>query len=169
MKNFFIPHYYSQSIYDIKYERLIELGIKNILIDIDNTLAPWGSIKPDLRAKEHILRLTDMGFNICILSNSSKKRVKTFSDELGVTFFSLGIKPMVVTFRGAIKFIKGNIKDTCIIGDQIFTDIFGGRRIGILTILVEPISTKELPTTRYIRRLEKYIKTKYEKEILKLE
>jgi hypothetical protein len=61
-------------------------------------------------------------------------------------------------FLGAIKLFDNNIEETCIIGDQIFTDILGGNRVGIKTILVDPIDSREFIMTKFFRRLEKKIK-----------
>ena len=41
------------------------------------------------------------------------------------------------------------------IGDQLFTDMFGGNRLGIYTILVDPISKKDFILTKFTRYLEK--------------
>src|SRR2546428_13086469 len=49
---------------------------------------------------------------------------------------------------------------TALIGDQVFTDILGGNLLGVKTILVEPLSTQEFPTTRLIRRLERLGRTR---------
>ncbi len=58
-------------------------------------------------------------------------------------------------FMGALKKLKGKPSNTCVIGDQIFTDILGCNRCGIYTMLVDPISSREFSTTKYVRLLEK--------------
>ena len=42
--------------------------------------------------------------------------------------------------------------NTAIVGDQMFTDIWGGNRAGIYTIMVKPIHPHEFPYTRYVSR-----------------
>ena len=50
------------------------------------------------------------------------------------------------------------------IGDQLFTDILGGNRFGVKTILVTPIEKKESIHTRIKRPFEKIILKNYYKE-----
>lgn len=161
MKNLLKPNYYVNSIYNINYQKLKGMGIKNIIFDIDNTLVKWKTPKIDEKGKVLLEKLLEMGFNICILSNSSAKRVKNFTDNSNILYFGgIGFKPMKNKFNGAMRILKAKKEETCIIGDQIFTDILGGNRIGITTILVEPIDSNELFTTKFVRKIEKKIKKK---------
>lgn len=159
MNNLLKPNYYVNSIYDINYSKLKDRGVKNLIFDIDNTLVKWKTPKIDEKAKKLLEDLIEMEFNICILSNSSAKRVKNFIDNPKILYFNgIGLKPMKNKFYGALHVLNAKKEETCIIGDQIFTDILGGNRIGIKTILVEPMDTNELFTTRFIRKIEKNIK-----------
>lgn len=169
MKNVLTPDYYVTSIYAIDFIKLKEKGIENLIIDIDNTLVAWGSVEADERAFNLIKGLRILEFKICLLSNNSKKRVVKFINNMDVNFFSIGIKPMRIMFMGALKRLNGNPSNTCVIGDQIFTDIMGGNRCGIYTMLVDPISNKEFPSTKYIRLIEKKTRQSlvYAKEIMK--
>lgn len=169
MKKVFTPDFYVTSIYAIDFMKLKDRGIENLIIDIDNTLVKWGSVEADERAKGLLNGLKMLEFKICLLSNSSKKRVLRFVSGMDVAFFSLGIKPMRVMFMGALKKLKGKPSNTCVIGDQIFTDIMGGNRCGIYTMLVDPISNQEFPSTKYIRFLEKKTKQSlnYAKDLMK--
>lgn len=169
MKTLLKPNYYVTSIYSIDFIKIKNSGIENLIIDIDNTLVTWGSVKADDRVYKLIKELRMLEFKICLLSNSSKKRVVEFMDIMDVDFFSLGIKPMRIMFIGALKKLGGKPTNTCVIGDQIYTDIVGGNRCGIHTILVDPISNQEFPTTKYIRYLEKKTRQSlaYSSEIMK--
>lgn len=171
MKKIFTPDFYVISIYTIDFIKLKNRGIENLIIDIDNTLVEWGSLEADERAKGLINELKTLGFKICLLSNSSRKRVSRFITGMDVEFFSLGIKPMRVMFMGALKKLKGKPYNTCVIGDQIFTDILGGNRCGMYTMLVDPISCREFYSTKYIRLLENKTKQalKYAKDMMKID
>ncbi|WDC83771.1 YqeG family HAD IIIA-type phosphatase [Caloramator sp. mosi_1] len=144
MKNLLKPDYYFKSLYDIDINWLKELNIKNLILDIDNTLVSWGTKQIDERGQMFINNLLKEGFRVCLLSNSSSKRVKNFiNNELILYYTGFGIKPMKIKFLGALKLFDNKIDETCVIGDQIFTDILGGKRVGIKTILVDPIDSKE--------------------------
>ena len=55
-------------------------------------------------------------------------------------------------------------KEMCMIGDQIVTDILAGNRFKIMTILVDPLGTKDLKITGINRKLEARIVKRYEKK-----
>ncbi|KRQ86859.1 UMP phosphatase [Caloramator mitchellensis] len=170
MEDIFLPDYYVPSIYAIDYDKLSELGISNLIIDIDNTIMPWGSKEPDIKAKTLLNRLIEKGFNICLLSNSSAERVRMFKGDLKIyTYSSIGIKPMKKMFIGALKALNANRENTCVIGDQIYSDILGAKRCGIKSILVDPIDKTEFITTRLVRKIEIKIRKQlnYSKEIIK--
>ena len=49
-----------------------------------------------------------------------------------------------------------HLSDVAIIGDQLYKDIFGGNRVGIKTILVNPMSKDDMIFTKLVfRPLEK--------------
>ena len=167
MRSVFVPDYYVKSIYHINYNKLKEMGITNLIMDIDNTLMPWGSKVADKKVKEFIKGLKLKGFKICILSNRKKTNVTSFIDDMDVLFFSFGRKPMKIMFMGALRKLEAKPDSTCIIGDQIFTDVFGGNSCGITTVLVDPIDNEEFSGTKWLRRMERNIrkKLKYEREL----
>jgi len=156
----FIPDIYVKSIYYIDYEKLKERGIKCILFDLDNTIAPLSIKKPNKKIKDHFMKLKNMGFKIIIFSNSGKVRLKPFKEELEVDCAFSCKKPMRKKFDLILKEYKYNISEVVIVGDNIITDILGGNKVGITTILVNPISNKEKTTTRICRIYEKKIITK---------
>jgi predicted HAD superfamily phosphohydrolase YqeG len=51
-------------------------------------------------------------------------------------------------------------RQTALIGDQLFTDILGGNLVGMYTILVDPLSSQEFPTTKLVRRLERLVRAR---------
>ncbi len=162
----YIPDIYVKSIYYIDYEKLKERGIKCILFDLDNTLAPLSLKKPNKKIKELFIKLKKMGFKTIIFSNSGKSRLKPFKEELEVDCAFNCKKPMRKKFDVILKEYKYTVSEIVIIGDNIITDILGGNKVGITTILVNPISNKEALTTRIIRKYEKIIMRKLSKREL---
>ncbi len=165
MENY-IPDAYVKSIYYIDYEKLKEKGIKCILFDLDNTLAPLSIKKPNKKLKELIIKLKKMGFKIIIFSNSGKVRLKPFKEELEVDCAFNCKKPMRKKFDLILKEYKYAISEIVIVGDNIITDVLGGNKVGITTILVNPISNKEKTTTKISRIYEKRIIKKLSKKEL---
>ena len=165
-----IPSYYYNSIYDIDYDMLYNKGIRLILTDLDNTLISYKQSLPSDDLKNLINNLKQKGFEIIIVSNSSKGlRAKKFAEILDLKYTKMSLKPLKRGINKAIKKLasKKYLKSEIILfGDQLMTDIFGANRSKINSILVKPIDklTDILPT-RINRRLElhylKKIKKKY--------
>ncbi len=146
---------YVKSVKDIDTEKLKEQGYSYIMIDLDNTLLPWGEITFSSEVVEWVEKVIASGFKMCIVSNASGKRVKFLSEKLGLPFIYYAGKPCKGGFFRGLKLMDGNIEGSVVIGDQIFTDILGGNRTGIMTILVTPVKKREFFTTRIMRQFEK--------------
>ena len=150
-----IPDMYQKSIYTINYEKLIDDGIRCLLFDLDNTCVPYVEKKPNQKLKDLFDRLKEMGFKVIIFSNASKKRLEPFKNFLVVDCSYSSKKPSKRKFLKVLKMFEFDLSETAIIGDQLFTDILGGNRVGIKTILVNPMSSDDLFFTKIFRIFEK--------------
>lgn len=153
----YIPDIYQKSIYTINYDSLMSRGIKCILIDLDNTIVPITIRKPSKKTRELFDDLKTKGFKVIIFSNSPRIRVKPFKDELDVDCCVNARKPFKKKYLKVLNEYDLNVAEVACIGDQLLTDIKGGNKIGITTILVNPIGTKERMVTRINRFFEKRI------------
>jgi len=152
---YFYPDIYAQSIYTIKYNKLIDRGIKCLLFDLDNTCIPYIEKKPTKELKEHFDKLKNMGFKVIIFSNSPKHRLEPFKKYLNVDCCPKAGKPRKKSFLKVLRIYNLNLPDVAIIGDQLVTDIYGGNKVGITTILVNPISDIDMPFTKIHRFIER--------------
>jgi hypothetical protein len=150
----FIPDIYQKSIYSINYKKIKSRGIKCLIFDVDNTLEPISVIKPSRKVKDLVERLKDMGFTVLLMSNASKKRLAPFKEILEIDCAASSRKPLLRKFHKILHDYKFKIDEVAIIGDQMFTDVFGGNRMGITTVLVNPISSKDRFFTRITRSFE---------------
>ncbi len=150
----YVPDIYQKSIYTINYQKLKEMGIKCLLFDLDNTLIPSRNTVVNDRVVELIESLKK-DFDIIIFSNALENRVKKIAAVLNVKYYALVFKPFVKGFKKALKNHKYQECEIAIIGDQLYTDIAGGNKVGITTILVNPVSNRDSFTTRINRYLEK--------------
>jgi len=152
------PNIYVNSIYNINLDKLSKTKkIKGIIIDLDNTLVAWGSNEIDSRIIDWIKDAKKLNMKLCILSNSRSKRANNFSQIFDIHYFSGSIKPFNGSFIKALDFLGTENNDTIVIGDQIFTDIWGGNRLKLFTILVAPITKRDFIGTFFQRILEKII------------
>ena len=164
-----IPDMYQKSIYSINYEKLYNCGIRCLLFDLDNTCVPYVEKVPSKKLIDLFDYLKDMGFKVILFSNATKKRLEVFKNTLVVDCSYSSRKPSKRKFLKVLKMYNFDLSEVAIIGDQLFTDILGGNRVGIKTILVNPMSKKDMPLTFIFRILERGQFKKFKKRgILKL-
>lgn len=157
-----IPTSYQKSIYDIDYKKLKNKKIKCILFDLDNTCLPYPEKEPTEKLKNLFNQLKEMGFHIIIFSNTTPKRLRKFK-ELNIEVSALSKKPKTKNFYKILTKYFYQKKEVCIIGDQLFTDIYGGNKTGIKTILVDPLGPKDFVATKITRLLEQIVFHSFEK------
>ena len=157
--NLFIPDVYLKNIYSIDLAKLKEQkNIRGIIIDLDNTLFPCGKYFLDNRVLSWIKEVKQAGMKICLVTNTHRKNISEIGNDLGIPFFYSRYKPNRKPFRKAMKIMNTTEKETAVIGDQIFTDVFGGNRLKLLTILVCPISPCDaFGTTYFSRPVERFL------------
>lgn len=153
----YIPDIYQKSIYTIDYQKLIKRGIKCILFSLDNTMVSVNTKDVSRKLKDLFDDLKTMGFDIVIFTNNTKKRVSKIKEILDVDCCPHAKKPNVKKFNMILEQKRYKESEVCIIGDLILTDILGGNRAGITTILVNPISKKNVFFTNILRFREKGI------------
>lgn len=152
-----IPNLYVPSIYAIDMIALKEQGIKSIIIDLDNTLVEATRPQATPELIEWLQKIRAVGMKVIVVSNNSKTRVTQFCHPLDVPFIYTAKKPLSQAFRKALKLLGTEKHETVVIGDQLLTDVLGGNRMGLYTILVVPMSETEGFFTRINRRLERFI------------
>ena len=145
---------------DITYEMLKELNIDAILLDVDNTLAPPSSQVPYIGAKSWIDEIKAHGIHIVICSNNFKKRVKPFSDSMGLECVSMSLKPTPFGFIRAKNKLKEKPDNVLVVGDQIFTDVLGANLGGMKSVLLRPQSEEHGFTIMLRRKMEKRTRRK---------
>ena len=136
------PTRYIVSSYSIDYEDLYDKGYRGIIFDIDNTLVPHG-FPADERAMELMKRLKEIGYQVLFLSNNKEARVKMFNDDVDCLYIFKANKPGRQGFVKAMEKMGTDKDNTFLVGDQLFTDIWGANNAGIMSVLVKPIDKKE--------------------------
>lgn len=166
MLNRFYPKRIADSSYVIDYEKLYQEGYRGILFDIDNTLVKHGADATP-RAIELFARLKKIGFQTCLISNNSDERVRRFNKEIGTNYIHKANKPSSRNYIKATKIMGTRIDNTVFVGDQLFTDVYGANRIGMMTYLVKPIHPKEEIQIVLKRKLERIVLKQYRKDLAK--
>ena len=158
------PKEYFNNVREIDIDFLRKNKINALILDVDNTLIDY-----DKNLAEETIRwaenLKEEGIKLYILSNSNKKeKVKTVAEKLKVEYEYFGKKPLKIGFKKVEKKLQEKPENIGVVGDQIFTDVLGGNRCKMFTILVEPIAEKDIWITLIKRPIENAIKNKYKKQ-----
>jgi len=159
-----VPEYKFKKFNDVTAEFLVSLGIKGVLLDIDNTLEPYEHALPGEHVISWLKSLSAHGIRTAIVSNNNRERVETFNKEIGMPAYAKAGKPFKKNLLHAMKDMETDVSNTAFIGDQILTDVWAAHNAGIIAILVPPINDKKDIFTRFKRLLEKPIQKKYDRK-----
>lgn len=162
----FYPDNEVDSAYTISYMELFTKGYRGVIFDIDNTLVPHGAPADD-RAVDFFWQLRDMGFRTMLLSNNKEPRVKMFADAVQSEYIYKAGKPGKAGYQKAMENMETDKETTIFVGDQLFTDVWGAKRTGIVTYLVKPIHPKEEIQIVLKRYLEKIVLFFYHRSVRK--
>lgn len=156
------PTLLADAVWKVDLEDLWDRGIRGIILDLDNTIAPWRRDDVVPEARVWIEAAQRRGFKLCLVSNaSSRRRVARVAGELGIAQAGIAAKPFPGAFRRAMAAMGTTPAATCAIGDQVLTDMLGANWLGITTVLVDPVSPREPPHTRLVRLLERPLRRRW--------
>ena len=154
-----------EDVYHITPEYLRALGLRGLALDLDNTIVPYGDNRENLRLTIWVAGLSAAGVRAVLVSNAMPERVRLWSGRLGVPGLALAGKPWPWGFRRAARRMKLAPSEVAVVGDQLFTDVLGGKLAGSFTILVTPISSNSLPHTRLARYAERLLLSRSHGEV----
>ena len=157
------PKAYLNNVQEITIQFLLENKIKALILDVDNTLIDYyKNLSKDVIDWAH--RLQGQGIKMYILSNTNKKeKVETVANKLEISYRLFARKPSKSGFLKIKKEINVEPENIGVVGDQIFTDVIGGNRCKMFTILVDPVTPKDYWYTAWKRPIENKIKQKFKK------
>lgn len=153
----FKPDYFVDSVYEIDGQWLAGKNIHAVILDVDNTIMARGERLPDDRLRIWVSGLQEFGIKLLVVSNNWTDRVKQIAAHLELPLLAPAAKPFGPAYKIAINRLGFPAAATAIIGDQLFTDVLGGNRVGIRTVLVAPISEVDLIHTKGLRVLERVL------------
>lgn len=133
---------------------LQEQGIRGILCDVDNTVVAWHSEEIHDEVMDWIEAVKALGISVCLVSNTrNPKRLERLAARFGILFVPGNAgKPSKAGYLKALELTGIPAHESLMIGDQLFTDVFGANRVGMLTALVNPLSSKEFIGTKLVSR-----------------
>ncbi len=150
----FIPEYYFDKFDQADAEFLSSIGVKGVVLDVDNTLEPYEHPLPGEHVIAWLESLKLLGISAAIVSNNNGERISVFNEQLGLPAYFKAGKPSKKRVLSAMADMGTKPEETILIGDQIFTDVWAAHNAGIRAILVKPIRDKRDPLTKFKRLLE---------------
>ncbi len=135
----FLPTYWFPQLTDLQPEFLRERGITLLLLDFDNTMLPYTTDEPTPELLDWLKRMQAAGIRLCIVSNSRRQRVPTFSERYGVPCVLRAVKPRTRGIRTAMRRFSAEKAETALVGDQTYTDVLGANLAGISSLQVRSI------------------------------
>ena len=162
------PNLYLTNVKEITLELLNKNKIKGLILDVDNTLIDFDKNLLE-GVKQWCDNLKQNNIKMCILSNTNKiKKVEKVAKILDLEYLYFAHKPNKKGFYKAQKLLGLKANEIATVGDQVFTDVLGGNRVGMFTILTKPIDERDIIITKIKRPFEnavikKYLKNKGEK------
>ncbi len=160
----FVPEYFFSKFSDATPEFLKDIGVRGIVLDVDNTLEPYENALPGEHVIEWLMSLKRCGISAAIVSNNDASRIDIFNSNIGLPAYSKAKKPFKKNVLNAMKDMGTDKETTVLMGDQVFTDVWAAHNAGIRAILVPPINDKKDFLTRFKRLLEKPIIKKCKKK-----
>lgn len=156
------PREWVASVTDIDPEHLKRLGIKGLILDLDETLVTAISHTPQAQVCAWITRMRSEFLLYIVSNNTSGDRVQRVAQNLDLPWLHQAFKPRRKGFRQALEAMKLAPGEVAIVGDQLFTDVLGGNRLGAYPILVTPIAPETRPLRQAMRLVEAMFIHQYE-------
>lgn len=154
MFDFLKPNFYFHSIHDVSVEFFSGNHINAVLFDIDNTLEPYATQLPSEKTQKLFADLREAGIKIAVISNNHEPRVKAFCAPLNVCYSYDSGKPSSKKIFEAIEKLGVDKSEAVLVGDQLFTDIWGANNAKIKSIFVDRINSDESFFIRLKRLIE---------------
>jgi hypothetical protein len=157
----FLPDERQASAHTIDYQKLWQRGIRGLVFDLDNTLGPHRFTEFDKKSIELVSQLCEQGFQVACLSNhngTGREKLQTYLNKKSIRIIFNAKKPLPSGYKKILTLFGFSAEQTAMIGDQLFTDIWGAKRSGFYTILVNPVAPESDPLSIRARRwLEKLL------------
>jgi HAD superfamily phosphatase (TIGR01668 family) len=139
---------------DVTPDSLRAAGVRAVVTDLDNTLVPWHGEDVAAEVAAWLDALRDADMRVCIASNTRNlRRLERLAKHMDILHVpGNAAKPGRKGIRKALSLLGSEPAETAMVGDQLFTDIVAGNRLGLYTVLVNPLTKHEFIGTKLISR-----------------
>lgn len=152
----FKPDLRVRHVTEIEDKTLKGWAIKTILVDVDNTLVSKGSSQLEPQIVEWMDSQKKQGRSIVLCSNNVSSAALRIAKTTDLSAIRFALKPFTFRVKSLLK-KQSYLSPVCVIGDQVFTDVWLGKRLSAHTILVDPIDQHDWLSTKVLRIVERFV------------
>ncbi|ERT04648.1 HAD phosphatase, family IIIA protein [Lyngbya aestuarii BL J] len=146
------------SVTGLKPEILEQNRLRGLLLDVDETLLPITRSQVSEELHQWIETIRPLVSVWLVSNNISQPRISAIANALNLPYISGAGKPSRRKVRRAVDAMNLPISQIGMVGDRLFTDVLVGNRLGMFTILVEPMLDSTPGSTLYsMRSLEVWL------------
>ena len=137
---------------------LHQYDLKGLVLDVDETLVPITTQEVSDELREWVENVRPL-FSLWLVSNNiSQTRISGIANALGLPYINAAAKPSRRKLRQAVDAMDIPTGQIAMVGDRLFTDVLAGNRLGMFTILVEPmVDPMQTGTSFSTRSIEVWI------------
>lgn len=128
------------SILELNPDILAKYHLKGLVLDVDDTLVPFNSphISPDVITWVETIKAQTVIY--LVSNNLSRNRISRIAHTLQVPYLFGARKPSRRKLKQALDIMQLKPEEVAMVGDNILTDVLAGNRLGMFTILVQPVT-----------------------------
>ena len=129
----------ADSILGLTPELITQHQLKGLILDVDETLVPFKHSQPLEDVCQWLQQVQTQVKVVLVSNNVSHRRISRIANILDVPFYIAAGKPSRRKLREAVTLMQLPHHEIAMVGDRLFTDVLGGNRLGLFTVLVEPM------------------------------
>lgn len=144
------------SVFILSPDLLHRHNLKGLILDVDDTLVPLRQAESDPDLTAWMASIKAVGEVWLVSNNVNSSRIKRIATDLGVPYLTSAGKPSRRKLKQALEAMDLPPEQVAMVGDRLFTDVLAGNRLGLFTILVDPMPTLDQNQPRFslLRALE---------------
>lgn len=154
----FIPTYYAKNLYAVDPAFFVEIGVKVLVLDLDNTLASYKEKEASTTTINYLEQLKEKGLKVYLVSNNKGPRVKHYAESANLEYIAGAKKPLTKNIRKFLKSKNISLSDVMMVGDQLLTDVFCANNLGVKILLTDKLVAEDQWTTRFNRMIDRPIR-----------
>lgn len=140
------------AIFNLTPDLIYQYNLKGLVLDVDGTLVPLNvseASDPLLQWIEDMRSIVSLWL---VSNNISESRIGGIAKTLNLPYITGAAKPSRRKLRQAVNAMGLPVHQVAMVGDRLFTDVLAGNRLGMFTILVEPMIDPVFGQSSYLIR-----------------